>query len=534
MDVSKPLLFALSSSPVRPIGATKALHQTAKHPPTHVPCRQRSSRHHFGCSKIVMCTGGAPQSQSTATAQQEGFDWDNQWYPVALEVDLDPLVPTPFVINGRRLVVWRARQPSAKWVVFRDSCPHRFAALSEGRIDPSTGNLQCGYHGWQFTGEGGTCALIPQAQDQSAASSPLACATQLPTCDQAGLVFVWLGHKLPSPTSRPAVLSGLRTKQLFSSMTRDLPFSFLTLLMNVLDPAHIHFAHHGQIGRRELAAPVPIRMFQLEKNPDDRSGLVTAFGADYYDGRVQVRFIPPCLVEIQTSSGDSFAYYSIPIDEFRVRTIGIQLRSRRLLRIPVLPRWIDHIRRNSLIDGDLTLMHSQEREMGLSAPKSSQFAVDGWKFFTPTSADRLIIELRNWLRRNPPPRSSPIDLSSLLRPVPRSDLLDRHESHVAHCSSCRAALRHVRQAIFYGRMLCILFLTAGVLAALGIHPHVDTTRTSFLLPITLALGTPSLSPHTTLVLGLCALACLGVVTGLRVLERRFLYVESARRLTHGT
>lgn len=30
---------------------------------------------------------------------------------------------------------------------FRDSCPHRLAPLSEGRVDKETGNLSCNYHG---------------------------------------------------------------------------------------------------------------------------------------------------------------------------------------------------------------------------------------------------------------------------------------------------------------------------------------------------------------------------------------------------
>jgi hypothetical protein len=33
------------------------------------------------------------------------------------------------------------------WVVFEDRCPHRLAPLSEGRLEPSTGQLMCSYHG---------------------------------------------------------------------------------------------------------------------------------------------------------------------------------------------------------------------------------------------------------------------------------------------------------------------------------------------------------------------------------------------------
>jgi len=49
-----------------------------------------------------------------------------------------------------------------EWNVFEDACPHRLAALSEGRIDENTGNLMCTYHGWTFD-SAGKCTNIPQS-----------------------------------------------------------------------------------------------------------------------------------------------------------------------------------------------------------------------------------------------------------------------------------------------------------------------------------------------------------------------------------
>lgn len=58
-------------------------------------------------------------------------------------------------------MIWYEKE-AAKWQTFLDVCPHRLAALSEGRIDEQ-GCLQCCYHGWSFRGDG-SCARIPQAQ----------------------------------------------------------------------------------------------------------------------------------------------------------------------------------------------------------------------------------------------------------------------------------------------------------------------------------------------------------------------------------
>ena len=41
-----------------------------------------------------------------------------------------------------------------------------------------------------------------------------------------------------------------------TSYTRDLPYGWDTLLENLIDPAHIPFAHHNLQGKREDAIPI--------------------------------------------------------------------------------------------------------------------------------------------------------------------------------------------------------------------------------------------------------------------------------------
>src|SRR4051812_15339872 len=54
-------------------------------------------------------------------------------------------------VNGEAFALWR--DASGKPCGVADSCPHRFAPLSSGRVRPD-GRLACGYHGWHFDGEG--------------------------------------------------------------------------------------------------------------------------------------------------------------------------------------------------------------------------------------------------------------------------------------------------------------------------------------------------------------------------------------------
>jgi phenylpropionate dioxygenase-like ring-hydroxylating dioxygenase large terminal subunit len=48
-------------------------------------------------------------------------------------------------------VLWRpgGAKGAEGWSCLEDRCPHRLAPLSEGRVEPKTGNLMCSYHGYE-------------------------------------------------------------------------------------------------------------------------------------------------------------------------------------------------------------------------------------------------------------------------------------------------------------------------------------------------------------------------------------------------
>ena len=67
------------------------------------------------------------------------------------------------------------------WHAFSDVCPHRLIPLTEGRIS-ADGNLQCGYHGWEFEGSG-SCVAIPQGGNPR---NSRACAVAYQTAERQG------------------------------------------------------------------------------------------------------------------------------------------------------------------------------------------------------------------------------------------------------------------------------------------------------------------------------------------------------------
>lgn len=72
---------------------------------------------------------------------------------------LDQSKPLPVTILGVSLALWH--HATQGWLAVADSCPHRLAPLSEGRVVNGGTQLACSYHGWKFDDKG-KCTVIPQ------------------------------------------------------------------------------------------------------------------------------------------------------------------------------------------------------------------------------------------------------------------------------------------------------------------------------------------------------------------------------------
>nr|GMD20734.1 protochlorophyllide-dependent translocon component 52, chloroplastic-like [Ipomoea batatas] len=168
---------------------------------------------HFAAARFKLFTAISPdvsaEPEKEGASREEKFDWYAQWYPVMPLCDLDKRRPHGKRILGIDVVVWWDRN-EGEWKVMDDACPHRLAPLSEGRID-QWGRLQCVYHGWCFSGSGD----YPLYKDIFLKKKPV----YIPELDD------------PSFTK--------------SMIARDIPYGYEVLIENLMDPAHVHYAHHG-------------------------------------------------------------------------------------------------------------------------------------------------------------------------------------------------------------------------------------------------------------------------------------------------
>lgn len=397
------------------------------------------------------------------------FNFFQQWYPLLPLEDIDPHKPNTATVLGISLVIWRS-ESSSVYRVFLDRCPHRLAPLSEGRIDEKSGNLMCSYHGWEFDAKG-ECRRIPQADrpELIAKNSRNLCATVYPSRQENDLLWVWMDAETPeiaAKTDLPLSPNLDASKGfVWSSMVRDLAYDWQILVENVADPSHVPFSHHGIQGNRDRAMPIPIDIL--------RSTMELIEARTDKPFQTTITFDPPCRLEydISFAGGEKqigLITYCLPVAPGKSRIVAQFTRNFAQKLNSFIPRWWDHIHnRNAILDGDMILLHRQE----------SLLRNTDWKtaYKMPASADRLVIEFRNWFDRycdGKLPWNKDGIAAATVGETSRESLLDRYSQHTQHCSSCRTALNRIQLAQWL-----LLAYFAVVVATVAVLP--DSLRVSW-------------------------------------------------------
>eukprot|EP00887_Chlorella_sp_A99_P002979 scaffold24.g2979.t1 len=488
------------------------------------------------------------------------------------------------------MVVW-FHAPSKLWRVLEDRCPHRLAPLSEGRIEG--GCLQCSYHGWTFDAAG-QCTGIPQAdsaqQERAACGSARSRVAAFPTRQEQGMLWVWpdsgvgvraasARHPLPLPSElvRAAPGDEPHGALLGDWYMRDLPVSAEHLLENLVDPSHVHFAHHGLIGSRDRRGSAIHKAGSISL---EQQGALTAQGGfrlcmrrHWLGGRGSehdisadvpgyvgsaagggagsaasapsvTHFLPPGLVWLEMPAGTgpssfSMLFYAVPVSPGASRIIAgyssdaIPPALKHALQSDLLQpllhafTFLADLGAHEIIDGDLIHIFEQAStvagQSGQHSAGPSERAVRGGPggrpdYFMPAAADsrRLIA----WGTRPSvaPCMQAPHPATAAYRQLRRRDILDRYEQHTRTCPSCRRAFAAVKTARAVLRAAAVsggsAAIAASVVAALLPAPTLAP-------PPWLGVGRASLP----LVLGTSALLGAALDQALERLEQRFVYIN---------
>ncbi|XP_057773258.1 flavonoid 8-hydroxylase 2, chloroplastic-like [Salvia miltiorrhiza] len=470
-------------------------------PILHIPSSRRipttfqksNSKIFTAVSPTTVESSAPPDEEIESEKREEKFDWYEQWYPVWPVCDLDKRRPHARKVIGIDVVVWWDRNENA-WKVFEDSCPHRLAPLSEGRID-QWGRLQCVYHGWCFGGAG-DCKFIPQAPRDGPPvhTSNKACVAVYPSCVQNGILWFWPNsdphYKDIYSTKKPHYIPELDDPSYTNTMiARDIGYGYEVLIENLMDPAHVPYAHYGimRTGKvpeslkadREGGRPLEISVQKVDVNGYTSKQM---FGENH--------FIAPCLYYGHFSPGGGqsvnkapsdgkkdvvsppvppkkkamLIFYCIPVSPGYSRLIFASPRNFAVWMDRIIPRWMFHIGQNLILDSDLYLLHVEERKLKDVGPLNWQKAC-----YVPTKADALIVGFRRWLNKY---GGTQVDwrgkYSGELPPTPpREQLFDRYWTHTVSCSSCSMAYKRLNALEIGLQVISIASIVAVAAAKQG-------------------------------------------------------------------
>lgn len=427
----------------------------------------------------------------------DSFNWEKQWYPIAVEEFTDKLKSHKISLFGNDLVLWYSGNA---WSILEDKCPHRGAPLSEGRVE-KTGELLCAYHAWTFNCDG-NCTNIPQAIDDN--QKLKACVKSYPTMIDQGLIWVWGDNNvLDSLLKEPRLIEELNDKQYNNRYkpvkwySRDLPYGWDIFMENVLDPSHVPVAHHGIVGNRYKDAHnikfTKIKSFsEIEKKsfsiqgpgginiPFSQDGDLNPLypcdsGFSYLMKNENISIIhdfrPPCLTKITMDLPDGgktiLALYATPTKPGYCRYFGFQLlikpenilgeKPKGLGFYDIdMPKWLQHIITSIFLHQDLVLLHYQDRILSSHSNYafgnfdnkfnlSNNFNLYAKNYYMPTENDKQIIALRRWIssKANGGPIWKSINGVSIPSKLEPEQLFDVYNSHTKNCLICQKTLNNI-------------------------------------------------------------------------------------------
>ncbi len=115
-----------------------------------------------------------------------------------------------------------------------DRCPHRFAALSGGKV--TAGAITCPYHGWAFSGQG-HCTAIPG----HLGDLPTVRVKSFAATEADGVIFIADGQPDDAPHTHPVAGNDIAIQH----VTNACQSTLLDTAENILDPTHTHHVHKG-------------------------------------------------------------------------------------------------------------------------------------------------------------------------------------------------------------------------------------------------------------------------------------------------
>jgi nitrite reductase/ring-hydroxylating ferredoxin subunit len=181
------------------------------------------------------------------------------WYPALLDKEVWSRKPAFRKMLGEDLCFFRGQ--SGEVVALANACPHRGAMLARGDCI-FQGFVTCFYHGFTFDERGECVAAIGEGPESPMPGQIRA--RVYPTVTLKGVVFVWMGHREPTPVEAGIPEEFFDPDTLVLCWTSEWPCNWRPALENAGE-SHFRYLHRNSV--RNLMKPLAPPHFPLRGRP---------------------------------------------------------------------------------------------------------------------------------------------------------------------------------------------------------------------------------------------------------------------------
>lgn len=318
----------------------------------------------------------------------------NNWYIACLTQELPKAKAISRTIYDKSYVLFRDEKGKATCLLNR--CIHRLTQMHTGPV--INGKLMCPYHGWTYDTEGNV-THIPSEGPKSQPKQHL-CNKALPTYEQDGAVWVWMGEKAPNTETPPWRFPFYDDpKWVKYFMITDFNNEVTNLAENFMDVPHTVYVHKGWFRDKSMTkVPMSVetknaRVLVAYKQEKDKIGglfhwLLNPKGAPM---KHTDEYIYPNLTRVDYTFGDDYGFIinsqNTPVSTLKSRTYTY-IAYRMAFGSSLVKPFIQFYTRQ-VIEQDVDIMEEQSRSL----------KIDPITNFRSTDADALHIaieRLRHW------------------------------------------------------------------------------------------------------------------------------------------
>lgn len=239
------------------------------------------------------------------------------WHVGCASIQLEQR-PVAARVFDQKIVLFRDEAGVARALL--DRCCHRGLPLSLGRVE--SGRMECGFHGWQYEGDG-RCVRVP-SQPPERAIPRGHCVRSFPCTEKDGYVWVWVGDGPAAPAGLAPSFAALANGGWVQG-SRTVRCHYLRALEIVFDADHLFFAHPGHFATL-LSKRFGMTERRMELRATETGCLVTGpvgdgdprgkDGAGVGEGEIEMEFRLPGTIRFGGArSGDYMVFHVTPIDE---------------------------------------------------------------------------------------------------------------------------------------------------------------------------------------------------------------------------